>query len=85
VDRGALRVADWMAGRNDLEPPALALVPEIGAVLKALGRTAPRIARMSGSGATCFAVYDTTRVRDAAAKAIAASHPGWWQLAGVLR
>jgi len=74
VDRGPL--SDWEAGRNDLEAPARALVPEIGEVLEAL--TGARIARMSGSGATCFGLYDSGAARDAAAARIAARHPGWW-------
>jgi 4-diphosphocytidyl-2-C-methyl-D-erythritol kinase len=74
VDRGPL--GDWEAGRNDLEAPARALVPEIGAVLEALAGA--RIARMSGSGATCFGLYDNEAARDAAAARIAAEKPGWW-------
>ena len=74
IDRGPLE--GWEAGRNDLEPPARALVPEIGAVLAALAPA--RIARMSGSGATCFGLFDSAAERDSAAAAIAAAHPGWW-------
>ena len=74
IDRGPL--GSWQTGRNDLEPPARALVPEIGAVLEALAGA--RIARMSGSGATCFALYPDESERDRAAAAIRASHPGWW-------
>ena len=74
IDRGAL--VGWEAGRNDLEAPARALVPEIGAVLEAL--SGARIARMSGSGASCFGLYDSPVVRDAAAARIAAERPDWW-------
>lgn len=74
VDRGPL--GDWRDGRNDLQPAALGLVPEIAEALAAL-RTA-RLARMSGSGATCFGLYASEAERDAAAAAIAAAHPGWW-------
>ena len=74
IDRGPL--GDWEAGRNDLEAPARALVPEIGAVLDALAGA--RIARMSGSGATCFGLYPGEAARDAAAARIAAARPGWW-------
>ena len=74
VDRGPL--GDWQAGRNDLEAPARQLVPEIGAVLDALAGA--RIARMSGSGATCFGLYESEERRAAAAAAIAAAYPGWW-------
>ncbi|WP_374413354.1 4-(cytidine 5'-diphospho)-2-C-methyl-D-erythritol kinase [Novosphingobium colocasiae] len=81
---GSLR-AIALAGRNDLEPPALGLCPPIGDVLAALRATAPFLARMSGSGATCFALYDTLQARDAAAEELARSQPGWWQMAGKLR
>ncbi len=74
IDRGPL--GDWESGRNDLEAPARALVPEIGAVLAAL--SGARIARMSGSGATCFGLYDNEAARDAAAARISAEKPAWW-------
>lgn len=74
VDRGPL--GDWESGRNDLEAPARALVPEIGTVLEAL--SGARIARMSGSGATCFGLYENEAAREAAAARIAAAKPGWW-------
>jgi 4-diphosphocytidyl-2-C-methyl-D-erythritol kinase len=74
VDRGPL--GDWETGRNDLEAPARALVPEIGAVLDAL--SAARVARMSGSGATCFGLYENEAARDVDAARIATLHPGWW-------
>jgi 4-diphosphocytidyl-2-C-methyl-D-erythritol kinase len=66
---------------NDLEPPAVALRPVIGEVLAAL-RTTPGclLARMSGSGATCFGIY-----ADAASAASAAEvvrRPGWWAWGG---
>lgn len=83
VDRGALDPRDPRGGRNDLEPPARALRPEIGLVLDLLG-DAP-FARMSGSGATCFAFYPDARARDAAHARIAAVQPGWWCLATRLR
>ena len=70
----------WLQGtRNDLEAPALKLAPQIADVLAAL-RSAPgtRLARMSGSGATCFALF--ARIEEAAreARRLAALHPGWW-------
>ena len=129
ADRGPMPQGDALtialAGRNDLEPPALVLQPVIGEVLQSLnslsgssakagdpprsglgvqnfypvqetllgpglrlGGTkgteasgdAPILARMSGSGATCFALYDTERGRDAAATAIRTANPGWWCL-----
>jgi len=76
----------WLAScRNDLQPPALALAPEIGAVLRALeGSEGARLARMSGSGASCFALYDSPARACAAEAAIAAAHPGWWCRAVIL-
>jgi 4-diphosphocytidyl-2-C-methyl-D-erythritol kinase len=81
IDRGPL--GDWESGRNDLEAPACALVPAIGAVLVALADA--RHARMSGSGGTCFGLYDSKSARDAAANRIAAAQPGWWLLPTRLR
>ena len=61
---------------------AEAIAPAVRHVLEALGRQAGVIlTRMSGSGATCFALFDDGAARDAAAAAIAAQHPAWWQLA----
>jgi 4-diphosphocytidyl-2-C-methyl-D-erythritol kinase len=67
------------ASRNDLEAPARAIAPVIGEALAAL-RAIPgcRLARMSGSGATVFGLFDTCRAAAAAGKAIGARHPGWW-------
>jgi 4-diphosphocytidyl-2-C-methyl-D-erythritol kinase len=74
IDRGPL--GDWEAGRNDLEPAAIGLVPEIADVLDQL--SGARIARMSGSGATCFGLYRNDADRDAEAARIADARPGWW-------
>lgn len=82
VDRGPLDPALWASARNDLENPARALVPQIGDVLDWLGTTGARIVRMSGSGATCFALYDDAAARDVAAARVPA---GWWHLAGALK
>lgn len=73
------------ASSNDLEPPALQVEPIIGDVLSALRAVSGiRLARMSGSGATCFGIFGSAaEARDAAA-AIARSHPGWWIHAGLL-
>jgi len=85
-DRGPMPSGDLRTiareGRNDLEPSALVLVPQIAEVLAALKASGAWLARMSGSGATCFALYDTGEARDAAAAALPAS---WWRLAGKLR
>jgi 4-diphosphocytidyl-2-C-methyl-D-erythritol kinase len=65
--------------RNDLEAPAVGLVPAIATVLEALRATPGcRLARMSGSGASCFALYDDQAVADAASAWIMARHSGWW-------
>ncbi|MCB2089651.1 MAG: 4-(cytidine 5'-diphospho)-2-C-methyl-D-erythritol kinase, partial [Sphingomonadaceae bacterium] len=73
------------AGRNDLEAPAISLCPVIAEVLAAMQATQPWLSRMSGSGATCFALYESKDARDAAAARIKADHPDWWQMAGGLR
>lgn len=84
VDRGALE--RWQDGRNDLEAPARALVPRIGDVLDwLLGRRAVGVTRMSGSGATCFALFDTIDARDQAAREVATEHPDWWAMTSTLR
>lgn len=72
-------------GTNDLERPALKVEPIIGDVLAALRATeGVRLARMSGSGATCFAIFQTIGDAGQAAKTISTAHPGWWVHAGVL-
>ena len=89
IDRGPMATGDALAialaGRNDLEPPARALAPAIDHVL-ALLHAAPgvRLARMSGSGATCFALFEDTAARTAAAQAIRTAQPGWWCLETIL-
>jgi 4-diphosphocytidyl-2-C-methyl-D-erythritol kinase len=90
VDRGPLLTgadlrAQLFASRNDLQRPAIAQCPAIVDVLTELGALRPWLARMSGSGATCFALFDAPAERDAAATRLAASHPHWWHLAGALR
>jgi 4-diphosphocytidyl-2-C-methyl-D-erythritol kinase len=81
VDHGPL--GDWRAGRNDLEPAALKLAPPIGDVLDWLReRGGANFVRMSGSGATCFALFDSEQARDAAA---ADCPSNWWHLATFLR
>jgi 4-diphosphocytidyl-2-C-methyl-D-erythritol kinase len=89
VDRGPLGQGDALAiaraGRNDLEPAARALAPVIDAVLADLARLpGVTLSRMSGSGATCFALFDRAADCTAAAATIAAAHPDWWQLQSVL-
>lgn len=86
IDRGPLpagsvkRIA--LAGRNDLEAPAIALCPVIAEVLDHLRQTGAWLVRMSGSGATCFALFDSAAARDAARAGLPG---GWWSLTGALR
>jgi 4-diphosphocytidyl-2-C-methyl-D-erythritol kinase len=79
-------LADPRLGRNDLEEPAASLCPEIRDVLSALGSLGTAgLIRMSGSGATCFALFPDEADRDRASRHFAASRPRWWQLATRLR
>jgi len=69
---------------NDLEPSAVALQPVIGNVLATLtGLSGCHLARMSGSGATCFGLFDTPEIAARAAAQI--GHPGWWNWGGALQ
>ena len=73
----------WLATeRNDLEAPARAVAPEIDATLAALSDA--RLARMSGSGATCFGLYPTADAAQTAAARIRAAYPDWWVTATTL-
>src|SRR5206468_3328813 len=81
LDRGPL--GDWRDGRNDLEAAAISLVPTIAAVLSWLGvQPGVTLSRMSGSGATCFALFDSEAARDAADEAVPRE---WWRMATFLR
>lgn len=80
---------DWVealaASSNDLEEPATRIQPAIGQVIAALNATnGAWLARMSGSGATCFAIYENTAEAGRAAEQIGRDHPGWWVHAGTL-
>lgn len=77
---GSSEFIAWLARqRNDLEQPALRLLPAIGTVLKALRSCRGcRLARMSGAGATCFGIFDKTEGAEAAAAQLKAGFPGWW-------
>ncbi len=80
-DKGPL--GDWRAGRNDLEPIATEMVPLIGAVLAWLSvQQGVGAVRMSGSGATCFALFESEDARDTAEMAVPRE---WWKLATFLR
>lgn len=72
-------LAALAADRNDLEPAAIALAPVIGDVLGAL-RALPgcRLARMSGSGATCFGLFATQAAARTAANTLRQAQPRWW-------
>jgi len=75
TDFAALR--DWLsAQRNDLQAPAVMLCPPIAEVLAALAG-AP-LARMSGSGASCFALHATEADAQAQADRLRRARPGWW-------
>jgi 4-diphosphocytidyl-2-C-methyl-D-erythritol kinase len=82
-------IADWVEVLervpNDLEAPALRIEPVIGEMLEALRSSAGvKLARMSGSGATCFAIFGSPADAHAAAERIRRDHPGWWVHAGTL-
>lgn len=72
-------------GRNDMEDAACVLVPVVSDVLAVLGAARGcRLARMSGSGATCFGLFTDCRAVARAKEAIAKVHPGWWAKATML-
>ena len=86
-DRAVSPVIDWLAGqRNDLQDPAIALAPAIGEALVATAALpGARLTRMSGSGATVFALFDTADAAEVAADALASHRPDWWIRPTVLR
>ena len=66
-------------GRNDLEPIAMAQAPVIGDVLRLLAsQNGCQLARMSGSGATCFGIFESDRALRQAEAAIRTQTPDWW-------
>lgn len=78
ADAGAL-VAYMRSVGNDLEAPAIGVVPQIGDVKGALAASQGcLLAQLSGGGPTCFGIYASTDAADAAAAALKAAHPGWW-------
>jgi 4-diphosphocytidyl-2-C-methyl-D-erythritol kinase len=86
---GGATVADWVDALaivpNDLEAPAIRIQPLIGDVLSALGGSdGVLLSRMSGSGATCFAIYGDDTGAHRAAEKIRRDHADWWVHAGVL-
>ena len=82
-------IGDWIetlaAVSNDLEAPAMRIQPVIGEVLSALGAAGgARLARMSGSGATCFAIFEDGTEALRASQKIQQDHPMWWVHVGAL-
>jgi 4-diphosphocytidyl-2-C-methyl-D-erythritol kinase len=77
---GKTALINWLSlQENDLQAPAIALVPEVGSVLGALEAIdTALVCRMSGSGATCFALFETMDEARAAAVQLRAAHQGWW-------
>jgi 4-diphosphocytidyl-2-C-methyl-D-erythritol kinase len=81
LDRGPLE--DWRDGRNDLQEAAISLVPQIETILAWLSaQRGADLVRMSGSGATCFALFADSGDRDRAAEAVPRE---WWHLATAMR
>jgi len=83
------KAREWIgalaSATNDLEEPAIRIQPVIGKVLSALGEAdGARLVRMSGSGATCFAIFDDPIAAQAAARKILLAHAQWWVHAGTL-
>ncbi len=75
----AATLAAWLAERrNDLMPAAIEVAPAIADVLSAIEATDPLIARMTGSGATCFGFYADEAAAKAAAETLRAQQAGWW-------
>jgi 4-diphosphocytidyl-2-C-methyl-D-erythritol kinase len=89
LDGGALYGADvydmMMKGNNDLQSPAIDICPEISGVIDLLRSQNPLLARMSGSGATCFALFTNMDECIAANNDIKISVPGFWTMMGRLR
>jgi 4-diphosphocytidyl-2-C-methyl-D-erythritol kinase len=87
-NRGELQGDDPMAmavsGRNDLEIPAIALCPQIGDILALRFDPAPEIFRMSGSGATCFALFNDVLAAEAAYRCAKKEFPEYWTVLGQL-
>ena len=77
----------WLRARgNDLEAPARRIAPVIGEVLATLGaQPGCRLARMSGSGATCFGVFDDEQAAARAARAMRQTRPSWWVISTATR
>jgi 4-diphosphocytidyl-2-C-methyl-D-erythritol kinase len=89
VDRGPLPQGPASRivheGRNDLEGPAISLCPQVAEVLAELRDSDADLVRMSGSGATCFALFRRHDVMRKAGEKLTLRRPEWWQLSGELR
>ena len=81
VGRGGIWEAA-VAGRNDLAPMASDICPMITNILERLSQANPALSRMSGSGATCFALFDDAASLDSARSRL---DPHWWTMATMLR
>ena len=85
-DKGPVARGDiWQAalsGRNDLEPIAAAICPAITDILNALARANAAMVRMSGSGATCFALFNEAKDLEAAKELL---DRRWWSMGTELR
>lgn len=82
----AAALIDWLKGmRNDLEAPAIAVQPAIADVLKVLeAQTGCGLARMSGSGASCFGLFESEDAAKEAARRLYTAYPDWWVAGCVL-
>jgi 4-diphosphocytidyl-2-C-methyl-D-erythritol kinase len=87
VPRDTAALIDWLAAQgNDLTEPAIASVPVVAEVLNASAALpGARLARMSGSGPTCFALFGSQAEAERAARALQATHKDWWIQATMLR
>ncbi len=78
-------IGAWLAAmatmRNDLQPPAQQLQPVIGDVCQSLMEAGALLVRMSGSGATCFGIFDNGERAAATARTLSEAQPGWYVLA----
>jgi 4-diphosphocytidyl-2-C-methyl-D-erythritol kinase len=88
-DKGPLEGHDVMemirSGRNDLQDAALELCPDIDTILHSMHKFSPQLSRMSGSGATCFALFSTEQECDAAQNYFQSEHTGFWTMVGKIR
>lgn len=77
---GVEELIGWLSKqRNDLEPAAIQVEPKIASVKSVLANMQEcRFARMSGSGATCFGLFETRCAADSAARLLQAAHSDWW-------